>query len=370
VVDSSRASLFDVRSARPAGRASLEAITIAAAATRPSLNLDCIATLPGGRRMLYGRAASGTPTPGTLAVRAGGSDCAIDYARLHPGPTPASEHRFSLLLAPPPAGGPAVAELVLSAGQTSLRLPIDETAIAGDLNQATAARDPMTAFALLRDCAGNPALASLLRHGPAPFGALTDWLARLGTVRGGVLPGGGSLNEVEALTSACGEVLVALRSTSALPADATFEMVAIGLLPDGQGQAAVPVPLLDWRATALPQALVGLGRIDPAWLDRLSTLELVLAVWAQPGEPLLLRCRPRPTTVPDLLDAICRATPFADWEPAEAAAAAALALLRQEIARREARILPMLAALARPPGQSGPAIEDRLPRLAVIPGGG
>lgn len=304
--------------------------------------------------------------PATLSVRAGDADCGIEHVILHPGGSAGADvaQGFILLVAPPPAAASTLPELVLDSGAAHRNALLEGRNLPAEFGRRLAARDARAAFALLRDCAANEPLAALLRLGPSPFGAFTDWIAGIAQVRGKAVEAG-RLEEAETLASAAGEVLVVLRGTQPFPPAAQVEALAIGLAADGQGgQAAQPVPLLDWQATCLPQALVGHGHLDPAWLDRLDSLELVLAVQARPDELQLLRCRPRPAIVPDLLDAVCRTTPFA--EPTEAGAAGALALLRLLIARREQRLAPTLASLATRPRESG--ATDRLPRTMLILG--
>jgi hypothetical protein len=308
---------------------------------------------------VLGWAASAAEEPATLSVQGGTAEWPIEHLGLHPTAEPDPAQGFALLVAAPPDSAAAPPDLVLTAGSAIRRATLRD---AGDLGRGLASLDPLAGFGLLRDAAAHPALAALLRSGRPPFGAFGDWIARITQVRGKSLDETGGIEEAETLTSAVGEVLVVVRGTLPFPAAARVEALALGLAVDGGGQAAVAVPLLDWQSTCLPQALVGHALIDPAWIERLESLELVLAVQGGPGGCRLLRCRPRPATVPDLLDATCRTTPFA--EPTEAGAAGALALLRLLIARREARLLPTLASLA----TRRAAATDRLPRMAVILG--
>lgn len=340
-----------------------ESIVIAAAANLPRLGLEGVAVLPCGRRLVLGWAATAEDAPGTLSVQAGTAECLIEHVSLHPAAEGAPAQGFALLVAPPPADATAPPELVLTAGAAQRRAALGGASSRGDLGGSLASADPRAGFALLRDAAANPALDSLLRLGPAPFGVFGDWIARIAMVRGKSLEEGGGLEEAETLTSAAGEVLVVLRGAQPFPRAARIEALAIGWAADGRdGQQARPVPLLDWQSACLPQALVGHAHFDPAWLDRLDALELVLAVHGGAGECRLLRCRPRAATVPDLLDAVCRTTPFA--EPTEAGAAGALGLLRVLVARREARLAPALSSLAT--GRAGGL--DRLPRMVLLIG--
>ncbi|WP_439594753.1 hypothetical protein [Falsiroseomonas sp.] len=326
------------------------------------LGLDALAPLPGGRALALGWLRAPQAPGAALAVEAA-SPCPIAHASFHPRPDLAGTQDdppaqgFALLL----ASLPAEARLVLRAGEASAGLPLRAE---GDLAAALAARPMQAGFALLQDCANSPALHPLLAEGPRPFGAFADWIARLNPVRGKVVEDALGLEEAETLTSLAGEVMVVVRGSTAFPREALLEAVPLGLLPDavtGQTEAVAP-PLLDWQAVALPQALVGYGRIDPAWLDRLSVLDLVLQVKPRGEEAHWLRCRPRAATVPDLLDAVCRTTPFA--EPNEVAGVAALAQLRLLLARREAAFAPLLASLAAQ--RAAPEAAGRLPRLGLI----
>ncbi|MGG5889209.1 hypothetical protein ACLF3G_18900 [Falsiroseomonas sp. HC035] len=302
-----------------------------------------------------------------LSIQAGAAEWSIEHASLHPTTEPVPAQGFILLAVPPPAGATATPDLILAAGTAQRRVMLAGGGIETDPGRGLATADPQAGFALLRDAASSPAMAGLLDNGTPPFGGFGAWIARIEPVRGKSVEGGGGLEEAETLTSAAGEVLVVLRGAQPFPPMARVEAVAIGVVADAEGvHRAVPVPLLDWQSTCLPQALVGHAQLDPAWLDRLDALELVLAVHGGPDECRLLRCRPRAATAPDLLDAVCRTTPFA--ERTEAGAAGALALLRLLIARREARLAPVLASLATPSAAQGAGASSRLPRMALLLG--
>ncbi|MBU8538101.1 hypothetical protein [Falsiroseomonas tokyonensis] len=326
------------------------------------LGLDAIAPMPGGRALALGWVRAPEVQGAALVVQAAGP-CPIEHATFHPRPDLAAAqdsppaHGFALLL----AGLPAEGRLVLQAGDRRAEQPLQAE---GDLAALLAARPMQAGFALLQDCAASPTLHPLLAQGPRPFGLLADWIARLIPARGKVVEDAPGLEEAETLTSLAGEVMVVVRGSAAFAREALLEAVPLGLLPDATtGRTeAVALPLLDWQAVALPQALIGYGRIDPAWLDRLAVLDLVLQVQPWGEEAHWLRCRPRAATVPDLLDAVCRTTPFA--EPSEAAGAAALAQLRLLLARREAAFGPLLTLLAaqRPAPDAG----GHLPRLGLI----
>jgi len=330
------------------------------------LALDCAVVLPGGCHLLLGRfrAPGGADAALRLEAPSGQPPLPIEWIRFHPAPhTPDGPQPggiFVLLARTLPAG----TSLVLQAGETRLGVATTAPADAA-LARILAEYPPDVGFALLADSAGAPVLQPLLGWPQQPFGAFADWIARLNPVRGRMVETAPEIEEAETLTSLAGEVLVAVRGRTPFPPEAQLELVALGLRPDAAGRAeAVAVPLLDWQVVALPQALVGHGRIDPAWLDRLSALELVLRVQPRSEAAIWLRCRPRSVTAPDLLDAICRTTPFA--EPTDASAAAALALLRLVVARREAFLAPPLASLAaQRPARDATA---HLPRIGLILG--
>jgi hypothetical protein len=191
-------------------------------------------------------------------------------------------------------------------------------------------------------------------------------MARLPLLRGR-LADHGRFAELEAVSTAAGEVLVMLRAAAALPAEATLSASAIAWLrgePDAPPEPVL-VPLADWHAARLPAALAGYGRVEPGLLDRLQAIELVIRAEPQPGEDVWLRCQPTAGTVPDLLDAAGRTLAGSIALPVEAAATAGLDLLRQIAARREAAFGPTLAALAAPAPADG---VRHLPRLALILG--
>ncbi|MDP3418667.1 hypothetical protein [Falsiroseomonas sp.] len=329
------------------------------------LGLACEVALQGGGRLLLGSARAPADAEATLWLEApGGQPCPIMQARFHPEPAQPDSPRPARLFALVTDALPPGTRLVLQAGDQRTDIAGEgsgESALAGLL----AAWPAEAGFALLADCAANPALQPLLGWQQRPFGGFGDWLAGLNPVRGRMVETLAEIEEAETLTSLAGEVMVVVRGSAAFPPEARLEMVAIGQRPDAAGRAEpVAVPLLDWHVAALPQALVGQARIDPAWLDRLSTLELVLRVQMRPDLVHFLRCRPRAATVPDLLDSICRTTPFA--EPGDAAGAAALDLLRLVVARREALWAPPLASLAAQ--RAAPDAAGHLPRLGLILG--
>lgn len=333
------------------------------------LGLACEVALHGGGRLLLGSARAPSEEPAALRLEApDGQPCPIAQIRFHPDPTPSdSPHPtclFALISGPVPSG----ARLVLQAGDRRIDIATEgpgEAALAGTL----AAWPAEAGFTLLADAATNPALQPLLDWQQHPFGAFGEWLGGLNPVRGRMTENVAEIEEAETLTSLAGEVMVVVRGSASFPPGARLELVALGQRPNGTADAAgraepVAVPLRDWQMVALPQALVGQGRIDPAWLDRLSMLDLVLRVQLRPDLVHFLRCRPRAATVPDLLDSICRTTPFA--EPTDAAGAAALDLLRLVVARREAFLAPPLASLAAQ--RPAPDAAGHLPRLGLILG--
>lgn len=328
------------------------------------LGLDCVATLPDGQALLLGwaRAEAGAE----LVLEAGEDQPAdaslIAHASFHPRPdlNAAGDN--------PPLGFlllatqlPPACRLLLRSGRHVTALEVSEDA--GDLTSALGTLPMEAGFTLLRDCAALPGLAPLLTRLPHPLGIFADWLTRLNPVRGKIPQNEPGLEEAESLLSLSGEVMVVIRGRAAFPPHAEMEALPFGLRTDATGRAtAVSLPMRDWQVTVLPQAIIGHGHIDPGWADRLSVLDL--AVRVQAWDSHWLRCRPRATTVPDLLDAVCRTTPFADTMPS--AGAAALDQLRLLVARREAHFTPLLATLAAQ--RAAPDAAGHLPRLGLVLG--
>src|SRR5690606_23860939 len=91
---------------------------------------------------------------------------------------------FSLIFSLPEDAAADAMTITLRRGEAVLRLPLVPSAIEADAATSAAERPKEAGFALLRDCAANPDLAPLLRHGPNAFGALAEWIARLNPVRG------------------------------------------------------------------------------------------------------------------------------------------------------------------------------------------
>lgn len=337
------------------------------------LGLDCVAALSPRRWIAYGWAMTPRAVGTELAISAGAEgDCAIEYCSFHPRPdvVPADARRaavngFALVFAVPEEAGPLT--FTLMAGDEVVRADLRDPGIDTNLAKATAERDWRAPFVLLQDCAANPALAQMLQFQHRPFGAFADWLAGLPAVRGKALEFG-SIAEVEALASPAGEVMITLRGAQPMPRDATLEAALIGYLhgEDGGPPEIATVPIADWHSAALPTSLVGYARLDPAWLDRLQAIELVLQAQIGPEERIWLRAQPRATAIPEFLDSACRRLPMMAI-PVEAGGSAALGLLRQVIARREAAFAPALAALAETGAEAGTPAEGA-PRLALILG--
>ncbi len=334
------------------------------------LALDCVAMLGPRRGIAYGWAMTPRGEATDLSVSAGAEgDCPIEHCSFHPRPdvTPtdprrASVNGFTIVFETPE--DPRELTLTLTAGAARLGADLRDPSIEQNLFKATADRAWHITFGLMREASGHAALAGLLRYQGRPFGAFADWIARLPVVRGRA-ENFGQMAEVEALSAGSGEILAMLRANGGLPREATVSAAVIGWLRGPEGALPEPMllPLADEHAARLPAALGHYGRLEPAVLDRLQGIELILHALPRPGEEIWLRCVPNPATVPDLLDAACRANAAALALPVEAAASAGLDLLRQVIARREAAFGPMLGALAAPEG--APA---RLPRLALILG--
>jgi hypothetical protein len=335
------------------------------------LAVDCVAMLGPRRGIAYGWAMTPRGEATDLAVAAGAEGgCPIEHCSFHPrpdviptDPRRAAVNGFTLVFETPE--DPRELALTLTAGEARLVADLRDPGIEQDLFKATADRAWQVTFGLMREAASNPALGAMLRYQGRPFGAFADWMARLPVVRGRA-ENFGQMAEVEALSAGSGELLAMLRAGGALPREAGVSAAVIGWLRGPEGALPEPllVPLADEHGARLPAALGFYGRLDPAVLDRLQGIELILRAEPRPGEEMWLRCLPAAATVPDLLDAASRATAAALALPVEAAASAGLELLRQVIARREAAFAPMLGALAE--GEDGP--PARLPRLALILG--
>jgi hypothetical protein len=335
------------------------------------LGVDCAAMLSPRRGVAYGWAM--TPREGgtELSVSAGvPGDCQIEHCSFHPRPdVVASDPRravvngFTLVFETPEEPEELVLTLATAAGL--LRADLRDPRTEANLFKATADRAWRVTFGLLREAATTPVLAELLRYQGRPFGAFADWMARLPLLRGRAENLGG-IAEAEALAAPSGEVLVMLRAAAAMPPEAELSAAVIGWLRDAADGLPEPVPLgfVDWHAARLPAALAGYGRLDPALLDRLQALEVIVHAVRRDGDESWLRCQPAGVTVPELLDATCRSAAAALTLPVEAAASAGLDLLRQVIARREAAFGPALGALV----GAEAAEAGRLPRLALILG--
>jgi hypothetical protein len=318
------------------------------------LNLDCMAMLAPGRAVVHGWAM--TPRDGgtELSVSAGpAGECPVLQCAFHPhpairpaDPARAEAHGFTLVFDVPEE--PDALVLTLAAGPALLRADLRDPRIGTDLARTIAERDWGANLETLRDAAGSAVLAGLLDWGGRPFGAFAEWLARLPVLRGRAQDVG-PLAEVEALAAPSGELLLMLRAASPLPPGGTLEVAAIGWRRDAPG-GPVALPLAEWHTVALPTALGGYARLDPALHDRLQAVEIVLRASPRPGEEVWLRCQPAPATVPELLAATCRGTGGLD-------------LLQEAVRRREAAFAPALEALG---ALAGIGPTARPPRLALI----
>jgi hypothetical protein len=337
------------------------------------LALDCVASLGPRRGIAYGWAMTPRGAATSLSISAGAEgDCPIEHCSFHPRPdvVPTDPRRatvngFTLVFETPE--DPRELVLTLGADDATLRADMRDPAVDANLFKATADRAWRVTFGLMQESAGNAALSALLRYQGRPFGAFADWIARLPVVRGRA-DNFGQLAEVEALSTGSGEMLVMLRAAAGLPREAEVGAAIIGWLRGEPGSLPEPLllPLTDQHNARLPAALAFYGRLEPALLDRLQGLDLVLRAEPRPGEEIWLRCQPAIATVPEMLDAACRGTAAGLALPVETAASAGLDLLRQVIARREAAFAPTLSALA--PTGGAPEQPGRLPRLALILG--
>lgn len=337
------------------------------------IGIDCVAALSPRQFVAFGWTMTPRADETEIWVSAGQNDnCTIEHCNFHPRSDVVAEDPrlvtvtgFALVFAAPE--DPWDLTLTLSAGTRSVRIDLRDPRIETNLLKATATLDWQAAFNLLQQCAGLPTLAPLLSYQGRPFGAFAEWITQLPVARGRVQQFG-QLAEVECLATPAGEVMVMLRSAAPIARDADLAITLAGWIQqeDGGPAGIAILPLIEWHAALLPTALVGYARVDPAWLDRLQAVEMVVQARLGAGELYWMRCQPAAVAVPDFLDAVCRAMPASCLTPVEASASAAVTLLQQVIARREAAFAPALAALSlAPPDQ---AIPVRLPRMAVILG--
>lgn len=333
------------------------------------LGIDGIAMLEPGRLFAIGWMVSPRGVEAELSVDAGtAGEARLLHCAFHPRPDVRSpdprggEATGFVLLAEVPEN-PGTLALTLAAGPLLLGADLLDARVETNLFQVVADRRSDIGFGLLQAARDVAALHPLLRHLGRPFGAFADWLAGLPALRGRA-EALGPATEGEALATASGEVVAMLRFPAVLARDATIEAVAIGWMR-GEDDIAEPIPLpfAETEARRLPAALAFYGRVEPAALDRLQVLELVLRVETAPGQAFCIRCQPAAATVPAMLDLACRTTAASLVLPVEAIASAGLELLRGLVARREAAFLPVLRALAGPAGAA-----SALPRLVLILG--
>lgn len=332
------------------------------------LELDCVASVGGGLCVAYGWAVTPRGVGAELSVLAGpGTPCAIDHGSFHPRPellrgasARATAVGFNLVFATPE--DPPELLLTLGAETRALHADLRAALGKGDILQLTAERDSFVTFDFLRHTAATPAMAGLLRHAGRPFGIFDQWLDSIPVVQG-LARKVGALPEVEVVSTPAGEVLVMLRSAAALPPEAEISTVVIAWLRGAEGAPPQPVlcDLADGHTAQLPAALAAYGRVDPALLDRLQAIEVIVQAKLGHDDAIWLRARPTQGAVPDLLDAAGRTAASSLAGPP---AAPGLAFLRQIISRREAAFAPALAALA----TSAPSTPRMGPRLALILG--
>ena len=335
------------------------------------LGVDCVAMVTPTRAVIYGWSMAPRGVAPELSLLANGTDeCPVVHSSFHPrkdvvpaDPRAAEASGFTLL-AEVPEDATAL-ELTLAAGPLLLRVDLLDKRVETNLFKATADRDWDATYGLLRLVTGDATLAGLLRYQGRPFGGFAEWLGRIPVLRGrdqAIL----RIAEAEAMWAPSGEALVMLRMPGILPRDATVDAVAIGWLRTEDDLAEPMVlPLAEEYGVRQPAALGLYVRVDPAVLNRLHALELIVRAQQRPGDSILLRCQLASVTVPGLLDGACRTIADALALPVEAPAAAGLELLREVIARREAAFRPTLAALASPPRA---AAGGGLPRLGLILG--
>jgi hypothetical protein len=336
------------------------------------LGLDCFAPLAPRRGIAFGWTMVPRGVEGAVDIAAGpDAPCAILHASFHERPDVAiADPRASVvqgftLVFELPEELPAELVLTLAAGEVLVRADMLSAEVEHGLAKAVAVRNWRINLALLREAAREPELAPMMTYQNRPLGAFADWLAAMPAVRGRAT-NYGRIAEAEALQAASGEVLVMLRSEGAVPPAARIDAAAIGWLRTAPGAPAEPrlLEFAEWHGARLPAAFAGYGRLGGALADRLQALDIVVHAEAEAGDEVWLRCHPAPASVPDLLDAACRATAAGLAVPVEAAGSAGLALLREVIARREAAFAPMLNAF----GHVAAAPAEERPRTALLLG--
>lgn len=307
------------------------------------LGLDCVAALSPRRGIAYGWAMTPRTIGTEIAISAGADgECVIEHVAFHgrPDVVPADPRRtvvngFALVFAMPEDA--RTLTFVVNAGTEQVRADMRDPAVGSNLFKATAERDWRTSFSLLQDCAQHAALAGLLHYQGRPYGAFADWLSRVPTVSGRT-DQFGPLAEVDVLATPAGEALLLLRGAAGVPMDASAAIAVIGQVAPSEGEppVAMALPTVDVHSVVLPGVLAVYARLDPALLERLQGFELVVNAELLPGQQVWMRARPRLVATPEFLDAAARAAP--------GRSAAALDLLRQVVARREAAFLPLLAS--------------------------
>jgi hypothetical protein len=332
--------------------------------------LDCVAMLSPGRWIAYGWAMAPRGVATELAVLGPDGECPVEHCSFHPrrdvipaDPSQVAVNGFTLIFALPRGAEPL--EFTLGAGPLMLRA--DMRGVEKDLCKATLSRAAEINLGLLRAASDDPVVRAMLRHGGRPLGAFGDWIAKLTPLRGRAQTLG-MLAEAEAVFAASGEAVVMLRAGEALAPEAALDAIVIGWLLNAEGVAEPAVlPLADQHAARLPAAFAFYGRVEPAVLERLHALELVVRVELRPGEELCLRCHPARGTVLELLETVARTTAASLALPFAGPDSPGLDMLRQVIARREAAFSPTLAALAAGRMRREQDIGQR-PRVALLLG--
>ncbi|HZF76919.1 MAG TPA: hypothetical protein VE033_13920 [Acetobacteraceae bacterium] len=299
----------------------------------PRIGLDCVLPLSPGRFIAFGWLATSPGVPAELvATAADGAECPIEYVGLFPRaqgePGDATARGFALVLSA--CGGDLPALLSLEAGpfgtaQAAFGAPLP----AHDLARVVAEQDWYTAFGLLRDTAGLPALAMLPLHGGRRHGAFAEFLARMPLLRGKTEDLAG-LAAAEATCSPAGETFLALRC----PGIPIGTVEAVGLDRDGE-----PMLPLAWRLLPLGDGIAAYGAFEA----ELASLVLRIGDHAR-----WLRCEPSSLSAGPFL---CRL--------GEALGTAAL---EGVLAAREASFGPHLAPVA--------ACHHGAARTAVLVGTG
>jgi hypothetical protein len=327
------------------------------------LSVECLARLAPRRFLLCGWMLVPRGAPPVLRVLAG--DRALVPSRQLAPPRPdvpllqpeiAQVQGFLLLLEDVPEGAPLT--LTVAAGGVSGRINLLDAGIDRDLRRALARQPDALCFALLQAARDDPAHWPLLTQGYREHGAFGAWLEAPPQVASAAPQPAGLLAAAASAATEGGEVMLGLRLPGRPQRGLEVEPVVLARLTalDGGADEIVFVALEDSHLSRVGAAACWQARLPEALLPRLVAVELVAEIRLD-EERLWLRARPPVGPVPAFLDAV------AALPGPEAEGDVVAGLLQPLLARREARLLPGLAAVA----GSAPAPAAG-PRLAVITG--